>query len=299
MSDKMKKNLYALKNKSFVPLTLAPALLIIVGFTYIPALYSFVLSLFKTKLFTAERFIGLEHYISVFKDESFWNSFWNTCVYSAFSILGTIIIGLLMAVLLNTKMKGKTLFRTVFFMPYVLPYAAYALLWYWIFDPRYGLINLLLSYIGVDPIPWLTSRNWVLPAFIIMEIWKRAGFSMVLFLSGMQSISTDLYDAGLIDGANSWQKFRYITLPLLSPVTMFVIIISFIHTFQLFVEPFVMTKGGPSGASSSVVYTVYQEGFRLLNIGRSSAMAVVVFVFVFLFTLLILWKFDVKGVSDE
>lgn len=298
MSNRLKQRVYKLKNMCFVPLSLAPALIVIIGFTYIPAGYSLVLSLFKTKLFSAEYFVGLEQFTSVLNDRSFWTGFRNTCLYSLFSIAGTIVVGLLIAVLMNTKMKGKTIFRTVFFMPYVIPYAAYTLLWYWLFDPRYGLINLLLGYIGINPIPWLTAREWVLPAFILMDIWKRAGFAMVLFLSGLQSISSELYDAGMVDGANSWQKFRHITLPLLSPVTMFVVIISFMHTFQLFVEPFVMTKGGPGEASTSVVYIIYQEGFRLLNIGRSSAMAVILFAVVFAITLLILAKFDVKGVSD-
>lgn len=278
----------------FVPLTLLPAMLILTAYVYFPSLYSFYLSLFKTRLFKAVEFIGFENYASIFRDPIFWKALLNTSLYSVGAIAGTIIVGLLLALILDSPLRGKDIFRTAFFIPYIIPFAAHALLWYWLFDPRYGLVNYLIGYLGIDPIPWLTSRNWVLPAFILMDIWKRAGFAMVLFLSGLQTIPDELYEAGTIDGANGWQKFTKITLPLLAPINLFVIIMSFLHTFQLFVEPFVMTKGGPGNASVSVVYLIYQEGFRTLNIGRSSAMAVVLFMIIFVLTILLVWRFDME-----
>lgn len=278
----------------FVPVTLAPALIILAAYVYYPALYSLYLSLFKTRLYQTKDFLGFGHYVSIFNDPLFWKALANTTLYSIGAIAGTIIVGLLIALILDSPLRGKDLFRTAFFIPYIIPFAAHALLWYWLLDPRYGLVNYLLGFVGIDPIPWLTSREWVLPAFILIDIWKRAGFAMVLFLAGLQTIPDELYEAAVIDGASIWQKFRKITLPLLSPVTLFVVIMSFLHTFQLFVEPFVMTKGGPGNASVSVVYLIYQEGFRTLNIGRSSAMAVVLFLIIFILTILLMRRFDIE-----
>ena len=278
----------------FIPLTLAPAIIILAAYVYYPALYSFYLSLHRTRLFSTVEFNGFGHYISIFNDPVFWKALSNTVIYSAGAIIGTIIVGLGLAIILDGPLRGKNLFRTAFFIPYVIPFAAHALLWYWLFDPRYGLVNIILGLVGFDAIPWLTSRDWVLPAFILMDIWKRSGFAMVLFLAGLQTIPDELYEAAVIDGANIWQKFRRITIPLLSPITLFVVIISFLHTFQLFVEPFIMTKGGPGNASVSVVYLIYQEGFRALNIGRSSAMAVVLFIIIFLLTIILVRRFDIK-----
>lgn len=280
----------------FIPITLAPSLIILTAYVYYPSLYSFYLSLYKTKLFKAIKFIGFDNYTDIFNDSLFWKALLNTTIYTVGSITGTIIVGFLLAVILNSQLRGKDLFRTAFFIPYIIPFAAHALLWYWLFDPRYGLVNYLIGYLGIDPIPWLTSRDWVLPAFILMDIWKRAGFAMVLFLAGLQTIPDELYDSSTIDGASNWQKLIKITIPLLSPVTLFVIIMCFLHTFQLFVEPFVMTKGGPGNASTSVVYLIYQEGFRSLNIGRSSAIAVILFIIIFLLTIFLVRRFDIKEI---
>jgi len=283
-----------IKKYHFIPATLAPALIILFAYVYFPAFYSFYLSFFKTKLITREEFIGFSHYIDIVTDPIFQKALINTILYSLGAIAGTIVCGLGLALILDSPLHGKDIFRSVFFIPYIIPFAAHTLLWYWLFDPRYGLVNLLLGYIGVNPIPWLTSSSWVLPAFILMDIWKRFGFAMVLFLAGLQTIPDDLYDAATVDGASEINKHRYITLPLLSPVTLFIIIISFLHTFQLFVEPFVMTKGGPAYASISIVYLIYQEGFRTINLGHSSAIAVILFLIIFVITVALIRKFDIE-----
>ena len=282
------------RKNHFVPATLAPALIILLTYVYFPTIYSFYLSFFKTRLISTENFIGFEHYIKVLNDPVFRKALWNTILYSVGAIAGTLILGLGLAILLDSPLRGKGIFLTAFFLPYIIPFTAHTLLWYWLLDPRYGLVNYLLSLIGIKSIPWLTSSSWVLPAFILMDIWKRFGFAMVLFLAGLQTIPDDLYDAATVDGASGWAKFRFITLPLLSPVTLFLIVISFLHTFQLFVEPFVMTKGGPAYASISVVYLIYQEGFRTLNIGRSSAMAVILFILIFVLTIALVRRFDIE-----
>lgn len=284
------------KKNYFIAATLAPALIILIAYVFYPTLYSFYLSFFNTKLLSTTQFVGLKHYISVLNDPLFLKSFSNTVIYSVGAIAGTVVLGLAIALILDSPLRGKDFFRTVFFIPYIIPFAAHTLLWYWLYDPRYGLVNYLLGFIGISPIPWLTSTTWVLPAFILMDIWKRFGFAMVLFLAGLQTIPDELYDAAIVDGAGEWQKLRYITLPLLSPVTLFIIVISFLHTFQLFIEPFVMTKGGPANASISVVYQIYQVGFRTLNIGRSSAIAVILFIVIFIVTIFLVRRFDIEEI---
>lgn len=285
-----------IKKNYFIPATLAPALIILFAYVYYPAIYSLFLSFYKTRLITREEFIGFEHYIDIVFDPIFRRALFNTTIYSIGAIVGTVVCGLGLALILDSPLRGKDIFRGVFFIPYIIPFAAHTLLWYWLFDPRYGLVNFLLGFIGIDPVPWLTSSHWVLPAFILMDIWKRFGFAMVLFLAGLQTIPDDLYDAATVDGAGELNKLRFITLPLLTPVTLFIVIISFLHTFQLFIEPFVMTKGGPAYASISIVYIIYQEGFRTLNIGHSSAIAVILFIVIFVLTIALVRRFDIEQI---
>ena len=282
--------------KLFVPVTLLPALLILGGYTYFPALYSVVLSLFRTRLFSPVSFIGVNHYIEVFRDSLFWQGVWNTVVYSFWAIVGSIVLGLLLALLLHSKLRGKAFFRTAFFAPYIIPVAASTLLWYWLYDPRYGLVNIVLGWFSIPAIPWITSRSWVIPAFVILDIWKRAGFNMVIFVSGLTTIPEELYDSGLVDGANVFQRFFHITLPMLKPVTLFAVVMAFLHTFQLFTEPYVMTKGGPGNASISVVYQIYVTGFRNMNVGRGSAIAVILFVIIFIITFIMIRKYDAREI---
>lgn len=296
LSNNIIKTLKWIGDHYFVPATIGPALIILLAFVYLPSLYSFFLSFYKTKLFVPVEFVGLKNYISVLKDPIFIKALKNTVFYSIGAILGTIVCGLGLALILDSKVRGKDLFRTAFFIPYILPYAAFALLWYWLFDPRYGLVNYVLNLLSIQAIPWLTSSSWVIPAFILMDIWKRTGFAMVLFLAGLQTIPRELYDSATVDGAGEVAKFRHITLPLLSPVMLFVVIMSFLHTFQLFTEPFVMTKGGPNNASISLVYLMYQVGFTGLNVGRSSAIAVILFILIFILTIIIVRRFDIEEI---
>ena len=285
-----------ISKRLFVPITLLPALLILGGFTYFPAFYSIVLSLFRTRLFSPVSFVGFNHYIDIFKEELFWVGLRNTVVYSFWSIAGSLILGLLLALILHSKLKGKGFFRTAFFAPYIIPVAASTMLWYWMYDPRYGLINIMLGWLSIQPIPWITSRDWVLPSFVIINLWKRAGFNMVLFLSGLATIPEELYDSGLVDGANVFQRFTRITLPMLKPVTLFVVVMAFLHCFQLFTEPYVMTKGGPGNASITVAYQIYVTGFRNMNIGRGSAISVILFAIIFIVTFMLVRKYDTKEI---
>jgi ABC-type sugar transport system permease subunit len=282
------------KKHHFIIATLAPALILLSVFVYFPTAYSFYLSLFKTKLFQIESFVGLKNFTDIFADSVFWKGLQNTIIYTLGSVAGTLICGLLLALMLEARIRGKAFFRAVFFMPYIIPYAAYALIWYWLFDPRYGLLNYFLSFIGINPIPWLNSSSWVIPAFILMSVWKRMGFAMVLFLAGLLSIPDELYDAAIVDGVGWWSRLRYVTLPLLRPVTVFITIVSIVYSLQLFIEPFVMTKGGPANSSISVVYMLYTQGFRSLLIGKASAMGVILFLIIFVVSYVLIRRFNVE-----
>lgn len=283
-----------LQRNSFSIIVLVPILVFFSIYVYLPTLYSIYLSLFKTRLITPVNFIGFQNYLNVLKDSYFWTALRNTFFYTIGSVIGNLVFGLGLALLLESKIAGKIFFRSIFFMPYIIPYATLVLLWYWLLDPVYGLVNYLLSFIGIKAIPWLTSANWVIPAFILINIWKRLGFNMVLFLAGLHTIPKELYEAATVDGANWWCKFRHITLPLLRPITLFVISITMIYSLQLFIEPFAMTKGGPANASISVVYLLYQTAFSSYNMGKASAIAVILFVIIGLFTLILMKRFKMK-----
>lgn len=280
----------------FIVVTLAPALILLGVYIFLPILWSLYLSFFKTRLYNVVEFVGLANYQTVLRNPVFWTALSNTMVYCVASVVLTLALGLIAALLLRRPLPGHHAFRAVVFLPYIVPYAAYALLWYWLFDPRYGLVNFFLAAVGIDPIAWLKSRDWVIPAFVIMSVWKRVGFAMVLFLAGMQSIPQDLYDAADIDGAKRWQKFWYVTLPMLSPITLFIAVISLIYSIQLFVEPLVMTHGGPGNSSQSLSYLLYEQAFLNLNIGVASVTSVILCALTFVLTVMLLRRFDIRDI---
>jgi multiple sugar transport system permease protein len=231
LSNNIIKTLKWIGDHYFVPATIGPALIILLAFVYLPSLYSFFLSFYKTKLFVPVEFVGLKNYISVLKDPIFIKALKNTVFYSIGAILGTIVCGLGLALILDSKVRGKDLFRTAFFIPYILPYAAFALLWYWLFDPRYGLVNYVLNLLSIQAIPWLTSSSWVIPAFILMDIWKRTGFAMVLFLAGLQTIPRELYDSATVDGAGE-EAYHFTTTISSDAICSYYVLSAYIPTFH-------------------------------------------------------------------
>ncbi len=278
----------------FIVVSLMPTIVLIGVYIYGPILYSIYLSFFKTTMLAPTRFVGLQKYVDVVTDPLFWTSLTNTLYYSVGSVVLTLVLGLAVALLLFERLPGRDLVRTAMFVPYIIPYAAYALLWLWLFDPHYGLVNYLLGFVHINPIAWLKSRSWVIPAFILMSVWKRVGFAMIVFLAGLQTIPTELYDSARIDGANRWQAFRHITLPMLSPVTLFTAVISLIYSLQLFVEPLVMTNGGPGNSSFSLGYMLYQQGFAYNDVGGASVTAVILCALTFLISFILLRRFDIR-----
>lgn len=262
---------------------LAPALIPIFVFFFVPALAAFLLSftdfdIYSLGNFEYARFVGLKNYRQLLDDPLFWKSMANTFYYVLIGGPLSIAASLGTALLLNSKLvRFRSFFQTVYFAPVVTTLVAVAVVWRFLYHPRFGLLNYALSFFGIAPIDWLGDPVWAMPAIILMSIWKNFGYNMIIFVAGLQNIPTQLYEAARMDGANTWQQFKNITLPMLAPTTVFVSIIAMIGNFQLFTEPYVMTQGGPVNSTLSIVLLMYQQGFRWWNLGYSAAIAFVLF----------------------
>ncbi len=232
-------------------------------------------------------FIGLTNYIDLAKDEVFWISLWNTFFYAFFAIPLGQFIALTLALLLNTKIRGLSIYRTIFFLPSLVPIVAMAMLWMWIFNGQYGVLNYFLSLLGIKAPAWLMNVHWSKPALIIMSFWA-IGYSMVIYLAGLQDVPVSLYESAEIDGANFLQKIRHVTLPMISPVILFNFIMGIIFAFQIFAGPYIMTPGPGGPARSTTFYTLYlfQTAFEDLRMGFASAMAWILFLIILSLTLL-------------
>ena len=229
------------------------------------------------------KWAGLDNYIRMFQYPTFWLSMRNTVVFCAVVVFFRVVLGLALAYAISSKlMKHKTFFRTIFYMPTVTPLVAVAYVWKIMYNPQFGLVNHLFGF----DINWLYDSKFALVAVMVMTIWKDFGYAVILFMSGLISIPTDYYEASNIDGANAWQTFRYITLPLLKPTMVFVVITSLISYLQAYVPVMVMTEGGPGRATNVLVYRIYQEGFQYMHYGYASAMAYFLFAVILVVTLI-------------
>lgn len=247
---------------------------------------SFGISLTKFSMVGPPEYIGLGNYQYMFNDEFFWKSL-KVTLYYLLNVPLNLVLGLLLALLLNQKIKGMSIFRTIFYLPSVTAGVAVALLWMWVFNPRYGVINVILAKIGIQGPAWLGSEVWAMPALIIMSIWGVGG-GMLIYLGALQSIPTHLYEAATLDGAGGWRKFLNITVPMITPVLLLNLIIGVIASFQVFTQAFVMTKGGPNYATLFYVLYLYQQAFQWFNMGYAAALAWVLFLVILVFTFVIL-----------
>lgn len=253
-------------------------------FFFLPVLAAFVLSFTDFDLYALAdagntRFVGLRNYVQLVQHPLFWQALGNTFYFVLVGGPLTVGFALGAALLVNAKLaRFKGLFRTVFFAPVVTTLVAVALVFRYLFHTRYGLLNYALGFFGIEPIDWLGDPQWAMPAIIVLAVWKNFGYSMIIFLAGLQSIPDMFYEAARIDGAGFGGQFKHITLPLLAPTFLFVGIITMIGYFQLFAEPYVMTQGGPLQSTVSVVYLMYEEGFKWWNMGYAAAVAFVLFV---------------------
>lgn len=267
-------------------LLLLPNLLGFLIFTLFPVVAAFLLSFTEYDMMSPIKWIGLGNYFELLNDSTFKQVLINTLYYSVFTVPIGATISLFLAIALDRRTKLVKFYRAVYFLPVISSMVAVAMVWQWIYNPEFGLINYLLSLVGIKGPSWLTDTVWAMPAIIVVNIWKGLGFNMLLFLAGLQGISNSYYEADDIEGARWWTKFTRITLPLLSPTTFFVLVMSFISSFQVFDSVFLMTGGGPGRSTSVLVHYLYQNAFQYFRMGYASALAYVLFFLVFLVTLI-------------
>jgi multiple sugar transport system permease protein len=266
---------------SFVAPSLVPLLAFMVG----PMLASIGISFLNWDLLSAAQWAGVENYRTLFSDREFRSAFLHTLVFIAGYLPLVYAGGLLVALALKQGLRGLGLFRTVYFLPVVTSWVVVALMWKWLLNPEFGVVNYLLGLVGVDGPGWWTSPQWAMPSIILASAWKDVGFVMVILLAGLMSIPEELYEAASIDGAGAWHRFRHITLPLLSPATFFVVVISLINNFQVFDQIWVMTGGGPVGSTTVVVQQIVQNAFEFGRMGYAAAMSWVLFAVILVVTL--------------
>lgn len=275
-------------------LFILPALLGTIVFIIIPIICSFGLSFTKWDLLNPIQYVGLENYKVVLTEPVFVKIIINTFVYAIATSIFGVIIPLILACIINTKIKGADFFKTAYFLPFVTPMIVIGIIWEWIFDPNIGCLNHFLHL----HINWLYDTNFAMPALIIVSVWKLIGYNMILFLTGLSTINQELLEASKIDGANAYNTFKNITIPLLSPTIFFVTIITAITSFQVFDLIYVMTQGGPLDSTNVLVYAIYKNAFEYFNVGKASALAYVLFAIIFILTL-IQWKLKSKLVYLE
>lgn len=267
-------------------LFISPWIIGFVVFTAGALLGSFSISLTKWNIVGTPELVGLANYQKMVEDRFFWQSI-KVTLYYLLNVPLNVVLGLLLALLLNQKVKGLSVFRTIFFLPSVASGVAVSLLWMWIFNPRFGIINVLLKKIGIIGPLWLGSEAWAIPALIIMSIWGVGG-GMLIYLGALQGIPTAFYEAATLDGAGAWKKLLHITVPMITPVLLLNLVMGVIVSFQVFTQAYVMTDGGPNYATLFYVMYLYQQAFVWFNMGYASALSWVLFLIILVFTVIIL-----------
>lgn len=273
---------------------LLPALLGTLIFIVIPVICSFGLSFVQWDLLNPIKFVGFENYREIFHDGLFYKILGNTIVFALSTSFLGVIIPLILASILNTKIRGSEFFKGAYFLPFITPMVVVGVVWAWIFDPNIGLLNQMLHL----HLNWLYNSKLAMPALIVVSVWKLVGYNMIIFLSSLSAISQSLFEAAKIDGANSFQIFKNVTIPMLSPTIFFVVIITAISSFQVFDLIYLMTQGGPFDSTNVLVYAIYKNAFEYFNVGKASAIAYVLFVIILVLTL-IQWSLRKKLVYNE
>jgi multiple sugar transport system permease protein len=269
---------------------LLPILAVYLLIRVIPILQTFWLSLTNAKITGGKTtFIGLTNFTELFKDDLFISAMSNTSLYAVGTVVGSVLLGLALAVVISTGLRGSSWFEIIYFIPVITPWVPVSIAWKWIYDPSVGLLNYLLSFFGFRPYGWLLYPDTALWAIIAMSIWKVVGYNMVIFLVGIRSIPTEYYESAALDGASTWNMFRRITLPLLKPITLFVLVISVINAYNVFTPVYVMTTGSQGAPGSSVrvlVWDMYENAFRFFRLGYASAEAFMLFLIILVLTLI-------------
>ena len=269
----------------------APALVALGLFFFLPVAAALILSFTDFDIYAVAdignlRFVGLDNYIHLLETPLFWKALGNTVWFVLLGVPLSIMMSLAAALLLDNKLaRFKGFFRAVYFAPVVTTLVAVAVIWRYLLHTKYGLINWALGGIGIGPVDWLGDPHWSMPAIVLFAVWKNFGYNMIIILAGLQTIPEELHEAARIDGASAFQRLRHVTLPGLAPVLLVVSILTMAGYFQLFAEPYVMTQGGPVESTVSILYFMYEQGFRWWNLGFASAIAFVLFLIMFALTL--------------
>lgn len=267
-----------------------PIFLLYLVLRVIPILGTFYLSLFDWNLIKLRRpFVGLKNFIAIAGDKSFWVAFTNTMVFTVFVVAISVMLALILALALKKKTRLGSLYEFAYFLPVVIPMVPVSIIWKWMYDKTYGIINYILTCLGLTTVGWLTDPDIALFSIIIMSIWKVVGYYMVLFLVGLRNIPDQYYEAAVVDGANKWQVLRDITIPLLKRMTLYVSVIATIQALNVFTQVYVMTTGSQGAPAASVrvlVYEIYQNGFRYFKMGYASAQVIILFAIVLIISLI-------------
>ncbi len=266
----------------------APFTIGFLGLTVYPLLASLYYSFTRYAILTPPKWVGPENYVTLFtRDDLFWKSLWNTAYYTLMFVPMSLLVSFVLALALNVKVRGMSAYRTIYFLPTLVPAVALAILWLWLFNPQYGLLNEFLNLFGLPPLGWVADPKTAMPSLVIMGIWT-VGQTVVIFLAGLQDVPVHLYEAAEIDGAAAWQKITHVTIPMLTPVILFNLLIGIIASFQTFTQAYIMTNGGPANATLFYVLYLYRSGFQYVKMGYASALAWILFVIILVCTLAVL-----------
>jgi multiple sugar transport system permease protein len=266
---------------------IAPAVIHLSWWIGIPVIATLVLAVTDYDVLAGTiRWVGLDNFRDIFADPQWPEAIWHTAVYTFFTVPVAMIIAVLAAVAVNQPIRGRAFYRTAYFLPQVTATVAIAMVWAWMFEPRIGLFNALLSAVGVNGPAWLSDSVWAMPAVILMGIWKGIGVKMLIYLAALQGISPDLYEAAALDGAAATRRFWHITVPMLRPATFFVVVVSMIDALQVFDQVYVLTDGGPANATTVMTYQIYSTAFRQFHLSTAAAQSVVLLVFLLTLTLI-------------
>jgi len=280
---------------------LLPSLVILGLFAYYPAFSVFRLSLFKWEFISPKmEFVGFDQFVRLFGDDRFWNSLWVTAKYTVGVTAVSLFLGLILAVLLNQKkhIPGRSVWRSIYFLPSVTPTVAIAMVWMLIFNPGFGIVNIALRKLGMEGLNWLADMRWALFCVMLLGIWRRMGFNFLNYLAALQNVSESLYESAEIDGANGFEKFLYITLPMVKPTTIMLLILGVIDSFMVIDQILILTGGGPGGSTEVIGQFMYTTAFRLAKLGYGSAISVVMFLIIMIFTVF-QWRFVGFGTAEE
>ncbi len=273
---------------------LAPYFLLFTVFFLIPALTILPMSFTRWSLLDKPVFVGFGNYTRMFSDRFFWKAVWNTFYYTGMVTILLTTLGLLLALLLNQPLRGRTLGRITVIMPYVISSAVAGVVWKWMYNPNFGIINSYLRQLGFEGFRFLTDVNQAMPSLVFMNAWWSVGFNTIIFLAALQGIPEELYQAAMVDGANSFQMFRHITVPLLRPIILYVTVLCAANSFQMFDESYMMTQGGPVGSTVTLVYKTYVTAFEAFKFGDAAALSMVILIMVLLMTI-VQFRFARRG----